>query len=206
MLKKLRLSNFTVFNDETFEFAKNLNVIIGENGLGKSHILKAAYTGLAVSARGEKASTSVTPTKAYFQKEIALKLIGVFKPDNLGRLARRQASRVRCEMSYNFLDKDKDFSLSFHSASKSEVVIENTPKKWESQRSVFLPTRELLTIYPGFVSLYESTHNNFEETWRDTCVLLGSLLAKGPKETRIKKVLEPIETAMGGKVSSYNFV
>ena len=58
----------------------------------------------------------------------------------------------------------------------------------------------MLTISPGFVSLYETTHLPFEETCRDTCVLLGAPLAKGPREARIKKLLAPLETAMGGKL------
>jgi len=72
------------------------------------------------------------------------------------------------------------------------VRAENSP--------VFLPTRELLTIAAGFVSLYETTHLSFEETWRDTCILLESPLARGPREQKIKQLLEPLEGAMGGKV------
>jgi len=58
----------------------------------------------------------------------------------------------------------------------------------------------LLTIYPGFVSLYETTQLPFEETWRYTCVLLGAPLVKGPRLKKIKKMLVPLEEAMGGKV------
>ena len=43
MLKSLKLQNFTVFPEADLKFGKNLNVIIGENGSGKSHLLKAAY-------------------------------------------------------------------------------------------------------------------------------------------------------------------
>jgi hypothetical protein len=52
-------------------------------------------------------------------------------------------------------------------------------------------------IYPGFVSLYETTHLEFEETWRDTCILLGAPLARGPREGKIKQLLAPLELAMG---------
>jgi len=196
----MNLRNFTLFKDQTFDFAKHLNVLVGENGLGKTHILKAAYSALAVSSRGEKDSGSSMPTKAYLQKAVANKLNGVFKPERLGRLARRQANRVRCEASFAFDEGALDFAFSLHSASSTEVSIENLPSSWERRTSVYLPTRELLTIYPGFVSLYETTHNNFEETWRDTCLLLGSPLAKGPREKHIRELLEPIENAMGGKV------
>ena len=56
MLKSLHLENFTVFPDAKFTFGKNLNVIVGENGAGKSHVLKAAYAAIAVSAAREQDS------------------------------------------------------------------------------------------------------------------------------------------------------
>jgi hypothetical protein len=40
----------------------------------------------------------------------------------------------------------------------------------------------------------------FEETWRDTCVLLGAPLARGPREKAIAALLSPLETALGGKL------
>ena len=63
-----------------------------------------------------------------------------------------------------------------------------------------LAARELLTIYPGFVSLYETTDLPFEETWRDTCILLGAPLVKGPRLKEIMRLLEPLEEQLGGKV------
>lgn len=200
MLKSLTFKNFTVFPDTPLEFGRNLNVIVGENGLGKTQILKAAYVMAYVSARGEKESASSTPTKAYLQSAIAKKLRDVFKPDALGRLARRQAGRSRCEISWAFFRPELDCKVSFNTASKSEVGVEQTPTTWLDKLPVYLPTRELLTVYPGFVSLYETTYNEFDDTWRDTCILLGALLAKGPREKRIRDLLEPLEMAMGGSV------
>ncbi|MGE0375531.1 MAG: ATP/GTP-binding protein [Planctomycetaceae bacterium] len=92
--------------------------------------------------------------------------------------------------------------FSFNTSSKTEVTIERRPQKWVTKRPVYLPPRELLTIAPGFVSLYETTHLEFEETYRDTCLLLGAPLAKGPREVRIRALLAPIEEAMDGKVES----
>ncbi|MCT8843835.1 ATP-binding protein, partial [Glaesserella parasuis] len=39
----------------------------------------------------------------------------------------------------------------------------------------------------------------YEETYYDTCLLLGNYLAKGPREERAKELLKPLEEAMGGK-------
>ena len=200
MLQSLHLKNFTVFPDVRFTFGKHLNVIVGENGLGKTHVLKAAYCVLAVSARGAKDPGNTTPTKSYLQTTLANKLRGVFKPDEIGRLARRQAGRNRSEVACHFEDQSYDLGFSFNTGSKSEVTVEQAPTAWIEDVPVYLPTRELLTIYPGFVSLYETTHLEFEETWRDTAILLGAPLAKGARERKIRELLQPLEEAMGGTV------
>ena len=200
MLKSLHFKNFTVFPDASLEFGKHLNVIVGENGLGKTHLLKAAYCVLAVSARGAKDSGSANPTKAHLQTAIANKLRGVFRPDELGRLARRLAGRNRSEVECHFDEKRFDLAFSFNTSSKSEVTIDQIPSAWISEVPVYLPTRELLTISPGFVSLYETTHLQFEETWKDTAILLGAPLAKGAREKKIRQFLRPLEEAMDGAV------
>ena len=200
MLESLTLKNFTVFPDAQFTFGKHLNVFVGENGLGKTHILKAAYCVLAVSARGAKDSGNGVPTKTYLQIAIANKLRGVYKPDEIGRLVRRQAGRNRSEVACHFADTGCNLEFSFHTASRSEVIVDLAPESWIEYVPVYLPTRELLTTYPGFVSLYETTHLEFEETWRDTAILLGAPLAKGAREKNIRELLPPLEEAMGGTV------
>lgn len=201
MLDSLELKNFTAFKVAHLKFTSGLNVVVGENGTGKTHILKVAYSAIYVSAKGSMESGSANPTKAHLQFAVANKLNGVFRPDELGRLARRdRRGRQRCEVSCLFSPTKHHLAFSFNTTSKSEVTVDKTPSAWVDKLPVYLPTRELLTIYPGFVSLYETTHLPFEETWRDTCVLLGAPLAKGPREKRIKELLVPLEEAMGGKV------
>jgi energy-coupling factor transporter ATP-binding protein EcfA2 len=200
MLKSLHLTNFTVFPDAKLEFGRNLNCFIGENGSGKSHILQAAYTAIAVSAAKAKNGGGDAPNKAQLQRDLAEKLLGVFRPDSIGRLVKRQVGRGKCRLSYEFSESSLNITYSFSRLSKTEVTIGVAPVGRAEKRPIFLPTRELMTIYPGFISLYETTHLPFEETWRDTCVLLGAPLARGKREGGIKKLLVPLEEAMGGKV------
>jgi recombinational DNA repair ATPase RecF len=42
-LKSLTLSNFTAFSEAEFNFAPQLNVIVGENGAGKTHVLNNTF-------------------------------------------------------------------------------------------------------------------------------------------------------------------
>jgi predicted ATPase len=201
MLKSLKAVNFTTFTSVDLTFAKGLNLFVGENATGKTHILKLAYSALTVCAPSGGGSRPSEPTKAYFQTAMADKLRMVFKPDELGRLASRfNAGRHRCEVECRIDPGDNRLGFEFNTSSKSEVRITKVPSKWLDAPPVYLPTRELLTIYPGFVSLFETTHLQFDETWRDTCLLLGAPLAKGPREAKIKKLLVPVEEAMGGRV------
>jgi len=200
MLESLKLKNFTVFGEATFEFANGINVIVGANGSGKTHLLKLAYACTYVLNAEVRNAGPPKQTIPYLQSAVAEKLLAVFKPDGLGRLARRsRKGRQRSEVDCLFNDQNK-LEFSFSTASKTSVEVEKTSARWLEKRPVYLPTRELLTIYPGFVSLYETTHLQFDETWRDTCLLLGAPLARGPREARIKELLVPLEEAMGGKV------
>jgi len=196
----MTVKNLTVFPDIDLHFGSGINVIVGENGTGKSHLLKLAYSILAVSAEEGRKPVAAAPTKTLLQAKIAEKLVNVFRPESLGRLARRKQGRERCDISLNFEDVSQNIEIGFATNSKSEVSVDVVPAHWNSHAPVFLPTRELLTIYPNFISIYDGHYLEFEETWRDTCQLLGAPLQRGKKERSITSLLAPIEKAMGGEI------
>jgi energy-coupling factor transporter ATP-binding protein EcfA2 len=200
MLKSLDVKNLTVFAEASLEFSPQLNVIVGENAVGKTHLLKVPYAILATSAEEGRVPNAGSSAKASLAAKLADKLMGVLRPESIGRLVRRRTGVNRCEIQCRFDEPALD--LDFHFAAKSpwDVVIERLPSGWVEKAPAFLPTRELLTIYPGFVSVYENHYLEFEETWRDTCILLGAPAVRGPREKRLQQLLRPLEEAMGGKL------
>ena len=200
MLKSLEVKHFTAFKKAKLRFAEGLNVFVGENGTGKTHLLKLPYAVMATSAEGGKRGDGTKPAKAPLQRDIAQKLMQVFRPESLGRLTRRQVGRNRCEVSLQFDDARRSIGFSFASQNKTEVSVDLCPSEWLKKAPVFLPAHELMTIYPGFVSVYENHHLQFDETWRDTCMLLGAAALKGPREIRANELLKPLEEQMGGRV------
>lgn len=199
MIKSLSITDFTVFPEVELTFGRNLNVFVGENGAGKSHVLKLAYSILAASAEEKKQSRAGKPQKAAVQQRLTDKLVNVFRPETLGRLARRKQGISRADVAATF--DEKSLGVTFSLSTKDQAIrLQKVPKSFLDVSPAFLPTRELLTIYPGFVSLYENHYLEFEETWRDTCLLLGSPLKKGPIAARIKQLLPPLEEAMGGSI------
>ena len=200
MLKSLRIREFTVFKEADLEFAKGLNVIVGANGTGKTHLLKLPYAVMAMSAEEGKRRAE-PPTKTLLQTRIAEKISSVFRPeDRLGRLVHRQKGRNSCEVKMSFSRPGTSLAFRFSSLAKSETTVYSAPSKWQDKSPVFLPTRELLTLYPGFVPLYETRHLEFDETWRDTCLLLGTPALKGPRESTVRHLIAPLEEQLGGRV------
>jgi predicted ATPase len=195
----MTVKNFTLFKSEELHFSPQLNIIVGENGTGKSHLLKLIYSVIANSFELQR-DIKDAPTKSALESSLATKLVRVMRPESLGRLVARKQGKERCEVHFSFDDAALDLGIAFATSSKSNVEIIQLPSAWQEFSPVYLPTRELLTIYPGFVSLYESRHLEFEETWRDTCLLLGYPLISGVKEKRINALLKPLEKALGGKV------
>ena len=53
-IESLTLENFTVFENATFDFCPGINVLIGENSTGKTHVLKAIYSFLKTGSEKEK--------------------------------------------------------------------------------------------------------------------------------------------------------
>ena len=200
MLRSLEVRNFTAFPEARLDFAKGLNVIVGENGTGKTHLLKLPYAVMAMSAEEGRKPNGRQPTKAFLKTRLAEKLVSVFRPERLGRLALRQQGRSRCEVKLGFSQPGTSLGFNFASQHKSEVVVDRSPNAWCDHAPVFLPARELLTIYPGFVSLYETHHVEFEETWRDTCLLLGAPPVRGPRGKTVGALLDPLEEQIGGRV------
>lgn len=199
-LQKLAIKNLTVFSEVDLIFSKSLNIVVGENGAGKTHLLKTAYSVIATLWEEGRGPNATMPTKTHLQGKLADKLVNVFRPEALGRLARRKPGRERCEIRLEFDDAKYATSLSFAINSKTEVALDVTPSSWLEASAAYFPTRELLTIFPNFVSIYAGHYLEFEETWRDTCLLLGEPLQRGPKAKRIQELLAPIESAMGGKI------
>ena len=201
-LQSLHIANFTVFERAELSFSPGLNVFVGENGTGKTHLLKLPYSVLRACAP-EGSTVRQPPTKDRLQRRIADKLVGVLQPETLGRLVRRVGrGRRRCEVKLEIPSGRKavdSIGFTFGSQSKS-VVVDRCPEKWLKPLPVYLPTRELLSIYPGFAAFYDNYHTEFDETWRDTCQLLGSLAIKGRRSERAENLLAPLERAMGGRL------
>ncbi len=207
MLKSLSTKNFTLFSDAKIEFFPGLNVIIGENNTGKSHLLKLAYTVAAIwyEAAAEHKNIpgkiSSKGSKSWWQRRLAEKLVGIFKPDKLGHLFHRDGGRQKAKIEAEmFATNNQHLKFAFSSNTQKEVEILQTPLEFPSAPPIFLPSKEVLSFYPGFVKLYDDRELTVDETYPDLCKALSGFLLKGSRAKQYATFIKPLESMMGGQL------
>jgi predicted ATP-dependent endonuclease of OLD family len=162
MLKTVTIRNFTCFPDAELKFSKGLNVIVGENGTGKSHILKLGYTALRALSWPDASFT-----KEAFARDFARHLVAVFKSDNLGRLPSRICGSSECHMDVavderkNGENGPRGFACSFSSRSTDLVTLELLNFEHAIQPPLFIPAKEILSVFPGFQHALENRELHF---------------------------------------------
>jgi predicted ATPase len=206
MISQLKIKNFTIFKEANFSFAEGVNVIIGSNGAGKSHLLKLAYTAARWSQEmALKEKGGVRPDKATLQKELGGKLVRVFRPESVGRLSRRGVGVRKTEVEAGFKVQPKaGFRFSFSTKSATEATLDKVPEEFFSDETVFFPTKEMLSMFPGFTGLYRDREMSIDETYYDLCLALEKPLLKGRRFDEVNSLLEPVEQILGGSIRIEN--
>ena len=182
-LRRLKLHDFSAFHLSELELVDGLNVFVGANGTGKTHVLKVMYS-LVEAVRSD------TP--------LASKLAGVFKPEDnhIGRLARRVHGLSTAKVS---LHADGQGSTSFELHTKGKL--NHSVRAWkEGAPAVFLPSREILAMYEGFIAAYKERELSFDETYYDACVRLNANPTKGARKLQADEILARLQLALGGHV------
>lgn len=169
MIAHLELRNITAFTSLALDLSPKINVIIGENGTGKTHLLKAAY-GLCIGARLYKNRPDVGNDE--LETELTTRLLRLFMPldDKLWKM-RRHGSTDRAYLSAEFA-RSEQIAASFHKNSKELTIEKNHNYEQYQAEAVFIPTKEVLSFMKGFSSLYERFDLSFDQTYRDLCLLL----------------------------------
>jgi AAA15 family ATPase/GTPase len=188
MIESLELKNFTVFSDLPIEFSPKINVIIGENGTGKTHLLKAAY-GLCAGAPlfKNKPDTSEDELEA----ALTAKLIRLFMPldDKLGKM-HRQGATDQAYLSARFAQGQK-IAATFFNNSKTLAIQDRANYEQYQAEAIFIPTKEVLSLVKGMT---DKTHDQktveliFDDGYVD---LAYALIKTGHEDTEAKVNLDP---------------
>lgn len=191
-ISHIEINNFTAFSSLAQDFSPGINILIGENGTGKTHLLKMLYAACAITAGEDK------------EKSYALKLRNVFNPyeGRMGRLSRRQASSVKTKVIVTRQEGGKltaEFSNHTNKPEKANVTGEASWKK-EDLTSAYIPVKEMLAHAPGFLATAAKREIAFEEVYID--IIKRAFLPKlmGSTDTNRQRLLTALQKAIDGKV------
>jgi len=191
-LTKLSVDNFTAFKAISFEFKSGINLFIGSNGTGKTHLLKILY-----------AACSITDGED-IEKTFAQKIVNVFHPyeGRPGRLAYRGAGSVTASITVQRTEKALlKAKFSNHTKDVNGVRVSGEDR-WKriATASAYIPVKEMLAHAPGFLATNARRELAFEEVYSDIITRAYLPQLRGPTGETRKKVLLALQKAIDGKV------
>ncbi len=194
MIKNININNFTVFKNTNIDFSPKINIIIGENGTGKSHLLKLLYA-LNLS------DGNVSESEA--EKTISNNLLKLFLPiDNSLWKLKSTNSSGQSEIKVQY-SNDDEMHFDFNINSKSIRML-NYNSNHTFPKSIFIPPKEVLSFMKGFNSLYEKYDLSFDQSYNDICMSLNLPEVRDDKlQEKVKWAIKEIENICGGKFIFY---
>lgn len=191
-ITKIDLENFTSFASFSQEFDCGVNVFIGANGTGKTHLLKLLYSACAIT-EGEGLDQS-----------FSAKVKAVFSPyeGRIGRLSRRKGKSVSTKITVH-RQTGKKIAISFTNHTKlAEEVKGSGGVAWKQNllSSAYIPVKEMLAHAPGFLSTVAKREISFEEVYADIVKKAYLPKLKGTADKNRKTLLESLQKIIEGKV------
>lgn len=226
-INALTLKNFTAFESTEFAFSDSINVMIGTNGTGKTHILKIVY---AILKSIQTAHSKRRMTIRQFENVLYFKLEAVFRfVEDVSILIRARSYRglshhngqLRyqqgvCEIGLTVDSRPFDlhicsemgglgyFEWPLFQVEDTELDQERAPLPIEQfpklQSIVYLPAQEFLAIHEGFIAAYTNRESAFDETYYDLSVALNARpLRMNAIDSRLKPVIDLIRMFIAGE-------
>jgi hypothetical protein len=174
MIESIYLKNFTVFNDLDMKLSPKINVILGENGTGKTHILKAIYT-MSSLYRTDRKDTQIDERTV--RETLTSKLINTMMPIDAKLWKLRKSDATREAFIKTCSHDIGNFEISFNFNSKKVSLPTSDSDTYsaldDSEKPVFIPAKEICFIVEGLKDVPTTTivtHMqalHFDETYTD---------------------------------------
>ena len=151
----LHLQNFTAFEDADLTFSPGINAFAGENGSGKTHVLKALYAWQLASSR-----------EGYSIQDTFAETFQTHDTGQLTRLGTRGEAAALLSGQYG--DIAWTFSPVASAASQPTGEL-----KRKVDRPVFIPAMDMMGHTRRFVDAYDEVRLDFDRTCKDIVSLTG---------------------------------
>ena len=194
MITRLKFTNFTAFNELSLNFSPGINILIGENGTGKTHVLKALYAACSVIDEKE--------VRTFDQK-----LRSVFLPNTIGRLVHRSIGRSNGQIQVFRKNEEEVNERSITCKITTLNNVDIYKKSWTEDRrssATYIPVKDMLANAPRFRALYAEKHIHFEELYSAIIDKALQPIPKGKPSPERARLLRILQQAVLGRVIEKN--
>lgn len=195
-ITQLKLKNFTVFAENDIRFEPGINILIGENGTGKTHILKLLYS----------ACQAVSPKVSFPYKLVRTMLPDDYKISRL--LTRRQGNHnaeIKIFARMEQASPEKILSLSFNLFTKKWGEEAKGKEGWEKAfkdgSSIYIPAKEILSNSYNLTAAVEKNNVKFDDTYVDIINSAKVDISVGRNAAERDRRLKRIEEIIDGTVT-----
>ncbi|AOZ71936.1 hypothetical protein BK816_00385 [Boudabousia tangfeifanii] len=218
-LAQITLANYGPFGETTACFSPALNVLVGNNAMGKSLFLKLLYASATALSCPDLQPEQLADC-------LAQKLVSVCRPTGgeLSRLVSRHEGTDSAQIQLDFtpeaphtttgdsnqkapLAAARDFqSLAFTIPATPQtppLSVTSVPPFSPATSPVYLPSQEVISFLPGFLDALKQVPLPFPQTWTDAAKALSARALANPPSpsSSADKALTELEGVLGGRVT-----
>lgn len=185
--------NFGILPTFDFDDISGINVIIGENGTGKTIFLKALYS--AARAMEEYKRGDDIRSMADILSE---KLRWTFQVEKLGDLVTRGISE---SLSFRMTLDEQNIAYQFSASAERKVGAVTAPETGRKANSVFIPAKEVLSLFSIILESREIDKAfGFDDTYYDLAKALRIAPKRGRNFEAFAKSRKNLKDVINGKV------
>lgn len=190
-LTKIEMSNITVFDQLVIPLNPGINVFLGENGLGKTHIMKLLYA----ACQSSKQDVSFPH-----------KTVLVFRPEqaHIRRLIKRDkntSNTAKVKVYSNVASIGMTFTTKTNKWDAETSGENNWEKQMVDLSSVFIPAKEILSNSWNLEAAVKMGNVEFDDTYLDIIAAAKVDISRGKDTSERKKYLNVLQKINNGKVT-----
>ncbi|MGN0810443.1 MAG: ATP/GTP-binding protein [Akkermansia muciniphila] len=206
MIKQLAVEGVTVFAERSvFQFAPGVNVIVGGNDSGKSHLMKLCYAMAKWAVRSPKGELPEAWAEEQRLRRILLRVFGTRDLSSLASRGGDGAARVRASLAGEKASWGTcETGWSFSPAREAEGLhLDVLPQRYLTENAVYLPPRDVLAIYPCYVQAGKRYPELLDAAAWELCCALDAE-GEPPAEGPLRHALQCAEQLLGGRLCRNN--
>lgn len=193
MLEKIKFKNFGPLKSLDWGNLNNINLIIGNNGCGKTFLLKALYSSIRTLEAYKRGAEQRNAAEI-----LADKLYWTFQTQKIGDLVSKGANN---SLSFQLYENNKLFCYEYGKDTTRKISsLENhTPAR--DSHSIFLPAKEVLSLHSIILASREQDALfGFDDTYLDLARALLYLPRQGKNYAHFAQSRKQLKALLDGQI------